>query len=44
MSIIAIFRRAALIQKEYKTKLRKYDVKYHGAAPLVVGQPDPPAG
>ena len=37
-------RRAALIAKEYETKLRRYDVMFHGAAPLVRGQPEPPAG
>ena len=37
-------RRAALIEKEYETKLRRYDVRFHGAAPLVRGQPEPPAG
>ena len=28
------------ISKEYETKLTKYDIKYHGAAPLVRGQPE----
>ena len=37
-------RRAALIRKEYETKLRKYAVQYHGAATLVRGQPEPKAG
>ena len=37
-------RRAALISKEYETKLRKYDVRFHGTSPLVNGQPEPPAG
>ena len=35
---------AALIVKEYEAKLREYDVRFHGAAPLVRGQPEPPAG
>ena len=37
-------KRAALIVKEYEAKLREYDVRFHGAAPLVRGQPEPPAG
>ena len=37
-------RRAALIPKEYETKLWKYDVKYHDTAKKVRGQPTPPAG
>ena len=37
-------RRAALIGGEYERKLRKYDVKYHGAAPRVRNQPEPPPG
>ena len=37
-------RRAGLISKEYERKLRRYDVLYHGAAPLVRGQPEPLAG
>ena len=37
-------KRAALIVKEYEAKLRKYDVKFYGAVPLVHGQPEPPAG
>ena len=37
-------RRAALIAKEYETNLRRYNVMFHGAAPLVRGQPEPPAG
>ena len=28
----------------YETKLRRYDVMFHGAAPLVRGQPEPPPG
>ena len=37
-------RRAALIPKEYETKLRRYVVKYLGTAKKVKGQPTPPAG
>ena len=37
-------RRAALIGKEYEVKLRKYDVRFHGAAPLINGQAEPTAG
>ena len=37
-------RRAAFIGKEYETKLRKCDVRFHGAAKRINGQPEPPAG
>ena len=37
-------RRAALIPKEYETKLWKYDVKFHGTVQKVSGQPEPPPG
>ena len=37
-------RRAALIPKEYETKLWKYDVKFHGTTQKVTGQPEPPPG
>ena len=33
-----------LLQGEYERKLRKYDVKYHSAAPRVRGQPEPLPG
>ena len=36
--------RAGRITKEYERKLRIYDVKYHGASPMVEGQPEPPPG
>ena len=37
-------KRAGLISKEYEDKLRRYDVMYHGASPLVRGQPEPAPG
>ena len=37
-------RRAALLPKEYEAKLRRYDIRYHGAAPHVRGQPEPAPG
>ena len=37
-------RRAALICKEYESKLWKYDVEYHGTAKRVRGQPEPSPG
>ena len=33
-----------LVSKEYETKLWKYDVKYHGTAPRIRGQPEPAPG
>ena len=37
-------RRANCLTQEYERVLRGYDVRYHGAAPLVRGQPEPPSG
>ena len=37
-------RRAQLLQSEYEAKLRVYDIRFHGAAPLQRGQPAPPPG
>ena len=37
-------RRAAKLTQEYEASLRRYDVRFHGAAPLVRGQPEPPPG
>ena len=37
-------RRAQLLPNEYETKLRNYDVRFHGAAPHQRGQPAPPPG
>ena len=36
--------RAGRLTKEYEGKLRNYDVRYHGAAPYIEGEPEPPAG
>ena len=33
-----------MLQNEYEAKLRAYDVRFHGAAPLLRGQPPPPPG
>ena len=35
-------RRARLLTNEYEAKLRKYDVRYHGAVPNMRGHPQPP--
>ena len=37
-------RRANLLVKEYEAKLRKYDVRFHGGAPLTRGQSQQPPG
>ena len=37
-------RRADLLVKEYEAKLRKYDVRFHGADPLIRGQSQPAPG
>ena len=37
-------KRASLLTKDYKDKVRKYDVRFHGASPLVRGQPEPAPG
>ena len=37
-------KRANLLTTEYESKLRKYDVRFHAAAPVVRGQPPPPPG
>ena len=36
--------RVALINKKYEVKLRRYDIKYLGASPMVTGEPEPPTG
>ena len=37
-------RRAALIQGQYESTLRAYDVRFHGAEPWRRGQAEPPPG
>ena len=37
-------RRANLLVNEYEAKLRKYDVRFHGGAPLIRGSQPPPPG
>ena len=37
-------RRAQLLPAEYEAKLRTYDVRFYGAAPLQRNQPAPPPG
>ena len=37
-------RRASKLTQEYESSLRRYDVRFHGAAPMVRGQPEPVPG
>ena len=37
-------RRASALTKEYERVLRGYDVRFHGAEPLIAGQPEPVPG
>ena len=37
-------RRADALTKEYKRVLRGYDIRFHGAQPLLQGQPEPAPG
>ena len=41
---LGVERRAGKLTKEYESVLRGYDVRFHGAAPMVRGQPEPAAG
>ena len=41
---LGVKNRAGKLTKEYKSVLRGYDVRFHGAAPRVRGQPEPAAG
>ena len=41
---LGVERRAGNLTKEYESVLRGYDIRFHSAAPMVRGQPEPAAG